>query len=166
VIGLIFKGKRYNWMSHCYFERARFDEVRLEDNWVFGAIKGSYIGIYSQNGLMFADGGTYKNREILCPSTDNIWLCECGDVQKDGSFDNFVRTLKTTHLECNGDTVLYESPSIGTLKAGWDGPITLNGDAVQTRSLATVQSDWVNGNFGEPHLRISYKSQIEDIWFD
>jgi hypothetical protein len=166
VLGLIFKGKRYNWMSHCYFERARFDEVRLEGNWIFGAVKGSYIGIYSQNGLMFADSGPYKNRELVCAGTDNIWLCECGDVQKDGSFDNFVQVLKGAKIECCGDTVVYESPSIGTFKAGWDGPITLNGSALELRNLPTVQSDWVNGNFGEPHLRITYKGQIEDIWFD
>jgi hypothetical protein len=56
--------------------------------------------------------------------------------------------------------------SIGTLKAGWDGPVTLNGGVIELRNLPTVQSDWVNGNFGEPHLRITYKGQIEDIWFD
>jgi hypothetical protein len=166
VIGLIFKGKRYNWMSHCYFERTRFDEVRLEGNWVFAALRGSYIGIYSQNGLSFTDSGPYRNRELVCPGTDNIWLCECGDVQENGAFDSFVRALKKAPLVCSGDTVVYESPAIGRLEAGWDGPVTVNGKALEMRGPWTVESQWVNGRFGEPHLRISYKGLTEDIWFD
>jgi hypothetical protein len=166
VIGLIFKGKRYNWMTHCYFERARFDEVRVEGNWVFGAVKGSYIGIYSQNGLRFADSGPYKNRELVCPGTDNIWICECGDVQQNGSFDRFVMALKSAGIECAGDSLVYESPSIGCLAAGWDGPVTLDGKALKLRDLQTVESEWVNGKFGEPHLQITYKGSTEDIWFD
>jgi hypothetical protein len=166
VIGLIFKGKKYNWMSHCYFEKARFEKVIVEDNWVFGSVKGSYVGIYSQNGIQFADSGPYKNRELVCAGTDNIWLCECGDVQKDGSFVNFMLSLKNAKVECVGDHVSYESPGIGTIKAGWDGPITLDGKELELKHLPTVESDWVNGNFGEPHLRITYKGQIEDMWFD
>jgi hypothetical protein len=166
VIGLIFKGKRYNWMSHCYFERARFDEVRMEGNWVFATIKGSYIGIYSQNGLSFTDSGLYKNRELVCAGTDNIWLCECGDVQQNGTFDNFVLALKSASVECSGDTVIYESPSIGHLEAGWDGQVTVNGKPLEMRGPHTVESEWVNGTFGEPHLRISYKGITEDIWFE
>lgn len=166
VIGLIFRGKRYNWMSHCYFERARFEEVRVEGNWVFGAIKGSYIGIYSQNGVSFADSGPYKNRELVCPGTENIWLCECGNVQQNGAFENFVCSLKNTRVECCEDTVLYESPSIGCLQAGWDGKVTVNGEPIKMRGLGTVESEWVNGKFGDPHLQISYKGMAEDIWFD
>lgn len=166
VIGLIFKGKRYNWMSHCYFERARFDECRLLGNWVFAAVKGSYIGIYSQNGLGFTDSGPYKNRELVSPGTDNIWICECGDVEQHGVFENFVMALKNASVECSGDRFVYESPSIGTLKAGWDGPVMLNGKPLEMRGPQTVESEWVNGKFGEPHLRISYKGLIEDIWFD
>jgi len=166
VMGLIFKNKRYNWMSHCYFERARFDEVRLEGNWVFGAVKGSYIGIYSQNGVAFTDSGPYKNRELVCPGTDNIWICECGDVQQNGTFESFVQSLKAARVECCGDTVIYESPSIGCLKSGWDGRITLNGEPLKMRGLQTVESEWVNGKFGDPHLQITYKGTVEDIWFD
>ena len=166
VIGLIFKGKRYNWITHCFFEKARFDEVEQRGNWVFGAVKGSYVGIYSQNGIAFTDSGPYKNRELVAAGSDNIWLCECGDVENDGSFAKFVERLSAAEVVCNGDSVAYNSPSIGLLKAAWEGPVTLNGDVLELNNLPTVESDWVNGNFGEPHLRITYKGHVEDMWFD
>jgi hypothetical protein len=48
----------------------------------------------------------------------------------------------------------------------WDGPVTVNGKPLEMRGSQTVESEWVNGTFGEPHLRISYKGITEDLWFD
>ena len=152
-------------MSHSFFERARFEKVEIEGNLVFSTIRGSYIGICSQNGVMLADSGLCKNRELVCLYTDNIWICECGDVQENGTFDNFIQSLGNAKIECCGDSMVYDSPGIGCLKAGWDGPVTVNGEPIKMRGLQTIESEWVNGKFGDPHFQITYKGTVEDIWF-
>ena len=48
------------WMSHCFFEQERLDEVRFAGNWAFGRVGKGYVGIYSQNGFTVGDEGNTR----------------------------------------------------------------------------------------------------------
>lgn len=166
VVAVMYKGTRYNWMTHCYFERARFDRVELRGNWAFGEIEGAYIGIWCSSGLAFADSGVFRGRELISRGTDTVWMCECGDVKADGSFERFMDKLLAAPVSFQNGVVVYDSPSVGRFVMGWEGPITVDGTAIKTRRLPTVTSDWINGEFGQPHLAITYKGETRDLWFD
>jgi hypothetical protein len=166
VIAKIYKGSRYNWMTHCYFEKARFDRVELKGNWAFGEAGGAYVGIWCSSGLDFADSGIFKGRELISGDVEAAWVCECGDVDADGSFDAFMRKLESAAISYKDGIIIYDSPSVGTFKMGWDGPITVSGGEIKTRRLPTVKSDWINGEFGVPHLAVTYKDKTHDIWMD
>ena len=51
VMSLTWRLTEYAWMTHCFFEQERFDEVRFEGNWAFGRVGQGYVGIYSQHGM-------------------------------------------------------------------------------------------------------------------
>ena len=99
VMSLTWRLTWFAWMSHCFFEQARFDEVRLAGNWAFARVGQGYVGIYSQNGFTVGDEGQYAGRELQCAAQENTWLVECGREADWGSFDAFVAALKAAPVE-------------------------------------------------------------------
>ena len=90
------------WMSHCFFEPERFDEVRFSGNWVFARCGKGYVGIYSQNGMVAGADGQYAGRELQCAAAENTWLVECGREADWGSFDAFVAALTGAAIDVEG----------------------------------------------------------------
>ena len=166
VIAMIYKGARYNWMTHCFFEKARFDRVEIKSNWAFGEVDGAYIGIWCGAGLKLADFGVFKGRELISEQAETAWVCECGDADEHGSFEAFMRKMESAAISYDGDRINYASPSIGALEMGWDGPVSVSGRELRMRRLPTVKSEWINGEFGSPHIAVDYKGQSYDIWMD
>jgi hypothetical protein len=118
------------WMSHCFFEQERFDEVRFAGNWAFGRVGKGYVGIYSQGGFTVGDEGQYAGRELQCAARENTWLVECGREADWGSFDAFVAGLKAAEIVAQEDAILYVSPSVGRFITGWDVKPTVNGQPI------------------------------------
>jgi len=166
VMSLTWHLSEYAWMSHCFFEQERFDEVRFEGNWVFARVKKGYVGIYSQNGMVVGSEGQYAGRELLCYAPDNTWLVECGREADWGSFDAFVKALKSARIEVKGGVITYDSPSIGRFVTGWDAVPTVKGEPIQLHGYPMVDSLWAHAHFGSGELTIRYGDQMYEIWFN
>jgi hypothetical protein len=166
VMSLTWRLTRFAWMTHCFFEQERFDEVRFEDNWAFARVKGGYVGIYSQNGMRVGEHGQYAGRELVCDAQENTWLVECGRQADWGPFDAFVGALKEARIKARGDIVTYESPSIGAFVTGWDVAPTVNGQPIELRGYPMVDSPWAFSRFGSGELTVRYGDEAYDIWFN
>jgi hypothetical protein len=166
VMGLTFRLNRWAWMSHCFYEQERYDEVRFEGDWAFARVDRGYVGIYSQNGMSVGDSGQYAGRELICYAPENTWLVECGREADWGSFDAFVDALSAAHIEVNGDAITYASPSIGSFVTGWDVTPTVDGEPVQLRGYPMVDSPWAHADFGSGELTVHYGDETYEIWFN
>ncbi len=166
VMSLTWRLSEYAWMTHCFFERARFDEVRLEGKWAFARVNRGYVGIYSQNGMQVGDYGQYAGRELICPAQENTWIVECGREADWGSFDAFVKALKAARVEERDGALSYESPSIGRFVTGWDVSPTVQGEPIQLRGYPLVDSSWAHADFGSGELSIRYGDQLHEVWFN
>jgi hypothetical protein len=166
VMSLSWRLSEYAWMTHCFFERGRFDEVRLEGNWAFARVGSGYVGIWSQHGMRVGEDGLYAGRELICDAEVNTWLVECGREADWGSFDAFVGALRAAAIEANGERVRYTSPSVGHLVTGWDVTPTVDGEPIQLRGYPMVDSAWAYSRFGSGELKIRYGDQEHDIWFN
>ena len=93
VMALTWRLSLFAWMSHCWLEPSRFDEVKLDGNWAFARVGKGYVGIYSQHGLNWAETGQYAGRELQCGARENTWLVECGREADWGSFEAFMQAL-------------------------------------------------------------------------
>ncbi len=166
VLSLTWRLPDFAWMSHCFFEQERFDEVRFEGDWAFARVGQGYVGIYSQNGMQVGDYGQYAGRELICDAPENTWLAECGREADWGSFETFVKALTSTSIELKDGTLAYESPSIGQFITGWDAAPTVNGEPIQLHDYPLVDSPWAYSDFGSGEMVLRYGDEVYEIWFN
>jgi hypothetical protein len=166
VMSLTWRLNEFAWMSHCFFEQPRLDEVRLDGNWAFARVDKGYVGIYSQNGMLVGNYGQYAGRELICEAAENIWLVECGREADWGSFEAFVDALKAARIEVDDSTITYESPSVGQFVTGWTVTPTVNGEPIQLEGYPLVDSPWARADFGSGELTIRYGDEMYEIWFN
>lgn len=166
VMALTWKLAPFAWMSHCWLEPARFNEVLLEDNWAFARSGDGYVGIYSQHGLQWGDYGQYAGRELQCTARKNTWLVECGRKADWGSFEAFQQALKAAKIEAHAEVIHYHSPSIGEFVTGWDISPTVGGQPIQLHGYPLYDSPWAHAGFGEGLLDIHYGEEQYEIWFN
>jgi hypothetical protein len=166
VLALTWRLSEFAWMTHCFFERARFDEARFVGNWAFARVGDGYAGIWSQHGFVVGDGGQYAGRELLCHAPENTWLVECGRAADWGSFDAFVTALTRAEIVARDGVVTYPSPSIGRFVTGWEVQPTVDGQPIALRGYPLVESPWARSAFGSGELAITYGDERYEIWFN
>jgi hypothetical protein len=166
VMSLSWRLSEFAWMTHCFFEQVRFDEVRFGGKWAFARVGGGYVGIYSQHGMRIGEEGPYAGRELICDAGANTWLVECGREADWGSFDAFVTALSAAQVEADGETMRYESPSVGAFVTGWEAVPTVNGEPVELHGYPMVDSAWGYSRFGSGELAIRYGDHRYEVWFN
>jgi hypothetical protein len=183
VMALTFRLGRGAWMSHCFLEPARFDEVRLlpagsvaapDGNWAFARVGNGYVGIWSQHGYHVGEGGQYAGRELVCEasaplrgrrSDENTWIVEGGRAADWGSFEAFSDALQAASPRVENGVVSYASPSIGLMVTGWDLAPTIEGQPIQLHDYPLVDSPWAHSEFGSGVLKIKYGDLTHECYF-
>jgi len=166
VMSLSWRLSEFAWMTHCFFEQERFDEVRLDGKWAFARVGSGYVGIYSQHGMRVGEAGPYAGRELICDAEANTWLVECGREAEWGSFDAFVKALMAAPISADDGTVRYASPSVGSFVTGWDVTPTVDGEPIQLHGYPMVDSDWAYSRFGSGELAIRHGDREHRVWFN
>jgi hypothetical protein len=171
VLALTWRLSPFAWMTHCWLEPARFDEVRLEGSWAFARVGKGYVGIYSQHGLEWGSFGQYAGRELQClagssslPGRENTWIAECGREADWGSFDAFVEALKSAQVETVDGAIRYQSPSVGEFVTGWEVVPTAGGNPIPINDYPLYDSPWAHADFGSGELAIQYGNETYEIW--
>ncbi len=166
VMSLTWRLTRFTWMSHCFFEQERFDEVDLRGKWAFARVGDGYVGIYSQNGFEVGSYGQYAGRELQCRAVENTWLVECGRRADWGSFAAFIDALSGARIEDRDGVILYVSPSAGRFVTGWDVPPQINGQKIPLRGYAMADSPWAQAGFGSGEMVLRYGDEEYELWFN
>ncbi len=153
VAMLLFQPGHVGWMSHGYFERDRFDEVREQEGWIFARKNRAYVGIWSENGYEIGANGPYAGRELICRAAENAWIIEAGREADWGTFEKFVMALCQTKPHRKNEQMVYSSPSIGTVQMGWDGSIVLNNKPIDT-NYPLLDSPFGTSVYGSGKVRL------------
>lgn len=166
VLALSYRLDPLAWMSHCLFERGRFDEVRLQSRWAFARAEDAYVAIFAQGGLRLGEGGQYAGRELICDARSTTWVAECGRRADWGSFEQFVQAITAARIEGDDDKLVYHSPSVGRLVCGWGVAPTLNGEPLELRGYPLVDSPWAYSRFGSGEMVIRYGGEELELWLN
>ncbi|NWG19892.1 MAG: hypothetical protein HXY39_06145 [Chloroflexi bacterium] len=166
VLALSYRLTDLAWMTHCFFEQGRFDEVRFAGNWAFARAEQAYVAIFSEHGLHVGDVGQYAGRELVCSARANTWLAECGRKADWGSFDAFVTAILAAPLHTDDNMVMYQSPSIRRFVAGWDITPTVNDEPIPLRGYPLVDSPWAQSRFGSGEFVIRHGGEEYGIWLN
>jgi hypothetical protein len=164
VMALTWRLSRFTAMSHCFFEPARFDEVRYAGKWAFARVEDGYVGVYSQHGYRRDVPGQYRGRELVCRAPENTWIVEAGRKADWGSFDAFAAALSAAKIEATAGMLQYESPSVGRFVTGWEATPTVNDMPIRLRGYPLVESPWGYSAYGSGALTLRYRGEEREIW--
>ena len=152
--------------SHAYFPRSAFDEVEVRTNWICGRKGKGYIALYSQYPSRWLPDGEVPDVELRVEAPDNIWVCEMGRQADWGSFAAFVDAVTSSPLQTEGLQVSYDSPSLGNIAFGWEGPLRVAGEAIPLKDTERFDTPYCQCSFGEPVLTIQHGGKTVEIVFE
>lgn len=155
--------------SHAYFPRTHFDEVIERGHWVFARKDDGYLALYSQHPTRWLadrhDPAAPIN-ELRADAVDNIWPVEMGDVERWGSFENFVEAISRAWVDCDGLDVIYTSPTIGQVRFGWHGDLMVFGEIVELHNYPRFDNPYCQVEFGSKQVEVEYAGQKAEIVFE
>ena len=177
---------RYEPYTHAYFPQDHFDEVVRDGHWTFGRFRDGYIALYSWRTAEFVDHGptvatdgmvqpfdlvarvpgdvcTEQGVTVSCAS--NVWIVECGDAARSGSFAGFQNAVRNAAVSVTPVVtglppgsrapffdVSYESPSQGPMHFSWTGPFVVNGAEVPLDGYPRKDNPWTHVDFEDKDL--------------
>jgi len=134
--------------THCYFPKTDMDETAEAAGWHFGRSGEAYVAVYSLHGVEDVSRGEYAGRELLSPVSRNIWILEAGSSASGKSFGQFVEEISAAPLLRRGETLEYDSPSVGKMELGWEGECLINGSPVLREEFPLIENRHVHGAYG------------------
>lgn len=160
-----------NFYTHAWIPKDQFDEVVENAGWIFARKGAGYLALYSQQpyfwnmeGLAVEGHHIRKNpedfdREVIALGKQNVWICQMGREATDGSFADFMQALLDARLVINDMDIEFDSPGNGTVKFGWDGPLTLDGAIIDVEDYPRYDNPYVKAAFHptEIHVRANGK---------
>ncbi|MCC5952128.1 MAG: hypothetical protein JJU45_08555 [Acidimicrobiia bacterium] len=182
------EGFRYLPETHAWFPTERFDEVRSHDRWTFGRRRGAFVALWSWRPVrwrrhdperVFTDGLQTPFDLVAEGGAANVWICEVGDRDQSGSFEDFVASLITTVPEVvehpladeqargvpyqgahGGFDVRYWSPSLGVVDLDPSGVLRVDGDVASSPDEADLSAlrfatPWCELAHGDTAVRIA-----------
>ncbi|GHU09483.1 hypothetical protein FACS1894151_07320 [Spirochaetia bacterium] len=154
------------FFTHLYFPQSEFDEVREEGLWIFGKRGGAYIAVYSSikgawrrpdinlYRILYQDRADEEFKfakpwEYNVPKHAVVYVCEMGDEEKNGSFDNFIAGFKGAAFSGDTFAFTYQSPSVGKMSFGWDEPLKVKDAEVGIHAYKRYDNPFCQAEFGK-----------------
>ena len=130
------------------------DEVVLCGSWRFGRKGDAYIAVHCARPYEAIASGPYKQRELLCLSKRTVWVFELGDAGQWGSFEAFVRAVSDAPISLLGESLVYQSPTLGECFFDWDQPCTVEGKPFLEEDFPLLENPYATSAYGSGLVRL------------
>lgn len=156
-----------HFFTHAWLPKDKFDEVVEKKGWIFARKGEGYLALRSQNSYVWR---TYRTKtgdpkgfskplgsdnEIIADGAQNIWICQMGRKAEDDEFAEFVDKVSSAQIKFNSMNVEYQSPSIGAVRFGWDGQLSVNGVEIQLRDYPRYGNPYSQTEFNSDEIKIA-----------
>jgi hypothetical protein len=151
--------------THAWLPKDQFDEVVEHAGWVFARRGDGYLALWSRQPWRWqTEEGDDKDREIIAPGQENIWICELGRKETDGEFASFMENIAKARVFGEGLQITYESPSQGPLEFGWNGSLKQRGRVVNIADYPRYNNPYAKADF--PAGTISFQRDGKSLLLD
>jgi hypothetical protein len=156
-----------DWMgfTHAYFPVHGMEAYEIRDRWAFGQVGNGYVALAAANGLDFQKRGDNAFRDLRSPGTPNIWLCQMGRADLDGSFQEFIEKVLALPVQ-------FESLHVGLttlrgeqLSFGWQDPLLVNGEMQPLSGFNHYDSPYCTCAFDAPVMEIHHAGETLRLHF-
>jgi hypothetical protein len=150
--------------THAWLPRDRFDEVVERDGWIFARLRDGYLALRSMLPYSWqTQPGEDQGREVIAEGAQNAWICEMGRRDVQGGFDDFIAQITPANVRFEGLSLVYESPSQGTLAFDWDGPLLREGRTISLRDYPRYDNPYANAAYPAESIEISHASSTMSL---
>jgi hypothetical protein len=155
------------FLTHAWLPRDKFDEVVERSGWIFARLGEGYLALYSKRPYHWqTNPGEDRDREVIAPGRENIWICEMGRKASDGNFKSFIERIANADVSCRGLNVRYNSPSQGMLEFGWKGQLLQNGSPISTQDYPRYENPFIEAPFPARELNVLAGSHALSLDWD
>ncbi len=152
------------WFTHAWLPQDQFEEVVEQEGWIFARLGKGYLALLSQHPYQWHDRpGEDQGREVLVNSKNNIWICELGRKEVDGSFPDFIKRILNAEVLFSSLNVSYNSPSQGHLQFGWHTPLRQDDRLVPLDDYPRYASPYVQADFPSEMINIQLDGKSLDL---
>jgi hypothetical protein len=172
------EGARAQRASHAWFPQFAFDEVAEENGWIFGRKNNGFVALHSLQPAqwlapdldylkrVWLDNSDGKPFDYFADGAENVWICELGNVAKNGSFEKFKSAIAGAKIEGDTQKISYVSPTLGVVETGWDLPLTVAGKAIELRPEKRLQNPYCTAEFNTRRYAIKFDKQALNLSFE
>lgn len=156
-----------DWMgfTHAYFPMAAFDEAVVEDGWALARKGDGYLALTAAGGLELMTHGRTAYRELRSPGRDNVWICQMGRAELDGTFDEFKAKVKTMGRLFEEDTVQVLTLRNEIVRFGWEQPFTVNGHEQPLAGFKHYENLYCEADLPAEVMEIRYQDTVMRLVF-
>jgi hypothetical protein len=162
-----------HFFTHAWLPKDQFDQVTEKDGWIFAHKNDGYLALRSgqpyfwntpaeaqKQAFTFGHDPEDMEREIIADGAQNIWLCQLGRRDDDGSFEQFIEAICDAKLRFDGLNVEFQSPGNGLIQFGWGGHLRLDGAEVPLKEYPRYDNPYAQAEFWPDRIDI----HSQDNW--
>ncbi len=151
--------------THAYFPTYAFDEYTFAGGWAFARSGDGYVALWAARGFEFINRGQDAYRELRSSGRRNVWLCQMGRTELDGTFEEFQKRVMAQTPDAVEDSVDWQTIRGDRLQVAWTGPILRNERPEDWGVLPHHHSPYAHAELPATHMDIGIGSEIMRLDF-
>ncbi len=140
--------------THAYFPQQLFDEVKIEENYIFGRYQNTFIALIGKNKL---EVNQNDQSDIIQKGLITYWICELGDILTYKNFDEFIEIIKSRKISFHNLTLTYEN-----LRVTYKGDFYVNNKKVDL-NYERFDTPYIKGTRKDHEYTIKFKDKTEKL---
>jgi hypothetical protein len=173
VLVAVYRLPEDDWMgfTHAYFPIYMFSEHEIKADkpdgraWAFARKENGYLALTASQGFELVKRGPDGYRELRSYGQNNVWLCQMGRSETDGSFEEFKKEVLAMDLEWQELAVRCKTLRGEHLSFGWEGPLLVNGKEQSLHGFKHYDSPYAVADLPASQMDISLKDTVMRLNF-
>lgn len=162
------EGSSDDWLgfTHAYFPVYAFDEHAIRDGWAFARKGDGYLALTAAQGLKLSTRGDNAYRELRSYGLHNVWLCHMGRAARDGSFEEFQKSVLGLDMHFDGLSLRCATLRGETISFGWEGPMLVNDSEAPISGFQHYENLYCVADLNATRMEIRFGDQLLRLNFD
>ena len=148
--------------THARFPKAGFDEVVEDGRWVIGRKGDGYLALWSEVQATWAEDDPLA--EWRAEGAENRWIVQLSSAEESGDFPTFVAAVTGAAIE-TGETLRFESPTLGLIEVAWSGPMLVAGAEVDIGPHERWDNSTLQQRYGDDRMLLTVGDRTLDLDF-
>lgn len=141
--------------THAFFPKERFDEVYQDGPWTMGRKGDAFVALASREATRWNEEDA---RELIADGLENTFVVEVASIDEYTDFADFKTKISGAELTF-GDTVVYQSPTVGMVEVGFEGPMTIDDSVVPLGGHERFDNIYVAQTWGSPQMVVTFENR-------